>query len=204
MSFSKKREKEKIAKIQEKRTQESARAKEIKRIIYECASDISSKYGLSETSRKNIVGLIYEDTKAASELPLRITFTISTLEKYGYSREEAISIIDANFSLLRQTPTGLIHCLAIANQYGFDEEYLVNNHQYSDIKENELYSLTEELKSNGVKPTLENVSEFYRQVKKDGKKGELNRLHPLSPKTIFIYRALYDKNMKQEQIVRTK
>lgn len=204
MSFSKQRKKEKAAKMQMKNAQESARAKEIKRIINECASDISSKYGLSETSRKNIIGLIHEDIKAASELPLRIAFVISTLEKYGYSREKAINIIDANFSLLRQTPTGLIHSLAIANQYGFDEEYLVNNYRYLGIKEKELYSLTEELKSDGVELTLENVLEFYRQVKKDGRLSDLNALHPLSQKTIFIYRALYDKNMKEKQEAKTK
>lgn len=203
-NFIQKRESEDVIRKQKKESAATAHYKEVQKAIRDCAKEITLQYGLSEATCKKIIALVYEDKDAAAELPLRISHVMGILEKYGYTKEEASSIIDSNFSLIRQKPLDLIHNLAIANQYGFDEELLINNSNYSNINEKEMYAIIEELKANGIEPALENVKQLNETLKADKKMSKVIELHPLARKTILVYRTLYDRNMNSKVLTKRK
>ncbi len=199
-----KRNIEKRSRMVGKDAANSAHYKEIKNAIVECANDITSQYELSQDVCQKIIALIYEDKDAVAELPLRISFVVNALSKYGYTKKEAINIINSNFSLIKQKPLNLMHVLAITNQCGLDEELLVNNKKYSNINEKEMYALIEELKENKIELTLENILKLNSQIKSDDRMSKLIELHPLAQRTIYVYRTLYERNMNGKSLTKTK
>lgn len=203
-NYTQKRETEEVVKRQRKENATAAHYKEIKSAIIACANNIAFQYGLSQDTCGKIIALIYEDKDAVVELPLRINYVANILEKYGYSYEKAISIIDSNFSLIKQKPLNLIHNLAIANQYGFDKELLVNNSDYSNINEKEMYALIEELKANNIDVTKENILKLNTNIRNSGKMSEFIKLHQLAQRTMLVYRTLYDRNMSNKTLSKTK
>ncbi len=198
-NYIQKRNAERNSKIFGKEMAETSHYKEIRNAVNSCAYEIASKFGLSEITAKNIASLIYCDSEMGVEVFKRITFLMNVLEKYGYTDEEAINVIDSNFSLIQQPSINLIHNLSIANQYGFDEELLVNNAKFSSINEKSLYALIEELKSNGLDVIPENILKLNIQIKKDHKMSNLIKLHPLEKKDIYKYRTLYERSMKERE-----
>ncbi len=206
-NYIQKRNAEKNSKMMGKDIAEAEHYKEIKKVISECANIIAKKYGFSQNTCERIISLIYEDKGAVTELPLRINYVVNILEKYGYSSEQAIDVIDSNFSLIKQKPLSLLHNLAIANQYGFDEELLINNAKYSNINEKELYALIEQLKENGSNVTLENVLELNVKFRNNRKMSNLIEKHQLEKRKLYVYLTLYERNMNcdiNKDIILTK
>lgn len=206
-NYIQKRNAEKNSKMMGKDIAEAEHYKEIKKVISECANIIAKKYRFSQNTCERIISLIYEDKGAVTELPLRINYVVNILEKYGYSSEQAIDVIDSNFSLIKQKPLSLLHNLAIASQYGFDEELLINNAKYSNINEKELYALIEQLKENGSNVTLENVLELNVKFRNNRKMSNLIEKHQLEKRKLYVYLTLYERNMNcdiNKDIILTK
>lgn len=198
-NYIQKRSAEKNSKIVGKEIAEAAHFKEVRNAINLCANEIANKFGLSKSTAKNIASLISNDGEMSIEVYKRINFLLDLLEKYGYTKEKAISIIDSNFSLIQQSSISLIHNLSIASQHNFDENLLVNNRLYSNINEKELYALIEELKSNRVEITPENVLKLYILIKNDNKMADLVQLHPLEKRQVLIYRTLYERSISNNK-----
>lgn len=194
-NYIQKRNAEKNFKMVGKDIAEAEHYKEIKKMFNECANSIAIKYGFSQDTCKRIISLIYEDKDAVAELPLRINYVMNILEKYGYSSEQAINVIDSNFSLIKQKPLTLLHNLAIANQYGFDEELLVNNAKCSNINEKELYALIEQLKDNGADLTLESLLELNVKTRNNNEMSSLIEKHQLEKRKLYVYLTLYERSM---------
>lgn len=203
-NYKQKRNSEKARRIIEKEAAANEHLKEIRNAINECANTIANNHGLSEDVVQSIIALIYEDKEAATELPLRIKFVTDILEKYGYTNEDTIEVINSNFSLIKQKPINLLHSLAIANQYGFDEDLLINNSSYLNINEKELYALIENLKSIGMDITPENIIKSSINVRSKGQMADLIETYPLERRKILVYRTLYDRNVKVKTLSRTK
>ena len=203
-NYSQNRRKDKRLGTTKKDIATSAHLKEVRKAINECANGIALEHGLSNETAQRIVTLVYEDKDAVIELPIRINFIINTLKRYGYDEAAATQIIDSNFSLLRQEPISLMHSLSIANKYGFDEDLLTNNNAYPSVNEKELYALSEKLVSDGVEPTLETLSKLCMQVRNNNKMADLIEAYPLAKSRIYTLRTLYERDMKNKTLIKTK
>ena len=199
MNYVQMRENEKINKSTNKEFAIQSHSKNIEARVLKYAANICKKYDLPERMKNNIAALIFADYDNAKLLPNKIETILNLLSKYGYD----VKTLENNFPLLKHSTSDLLNALSIANQYGFDEEILAHYSFYSTSTAKEIYSLTEELKQNGVNPDYETVNKLYIKYNNAGKLKKLNELHPMNEIRIKVYRTLYDRKLKESESKKT-
>lgn len=198
-NYIQKRNAEKGFKMLGKDIAETEHYKETKNAAKIVAKEIASRFGLSEITEKNLASLMFSNEETKTELLKKAYFVNGLLINYGYTENEVADIINSNFSLINQPSIKLVHNLSIANFYGFDRYFLVNNAKFSNINEKELHALIEELKEKGSKITPENILKLNIKTKFNNGMSELVEKHHLEKRTLYIYRTLYERNMNYKK-----
>lgn len=159
---------------------------------------IMGLFKLKRTSTRVFIEVLLREGISNVEVVKRISNIYNIFEKYGY--DDKISMLENNIGLLRYSVSDLNHVLAIANMYGLDETVLERPTISLRMNDNELYALTEELKSRGVEVSLESIQSLFNELYKEhhSKQSLYDLVHkyPLTNKTIFAASFMYNQYLK--------
>jgi len=169
-------------------------------LIKEKVENICNSYGLIKRPTKEVIKLLIIECIPEREIINRIVCICDLLEKYGYG----IDTLEDNIKLLTHTSADLMYTLTITQTYGLDEEILTRPTFYSRVTYKEIYSLIEELKSRELDVNLENIQRLYSEYSNNKKLNDLNEIHPLDRKALFVATYLYNKNLNEKKSGKNK
>ena len=169
------------------------------KVIYNFIGNLTQKYPFSNKFFERCVRLIYNNSSLISVIEERIVNILSLIQSYGYTYEESIIILESNINLITIDPINLRKNLAIINQFGYDEEFLVNP-SIIHFEPEVIYSLSEYLKELNAPVNEKNMVRLYYCLKDRGRKYIVSQ-YPLKPRNLGPLYFAYDKSMKSKQEV---
>ena len=159
-------------------------------------------FELKKTSTRIFIeALLRGESISGIEVSKRINNIYNAFEKYGYDNKN--EMLEANIRLLSHPADDLNHILAITNMYGLDETILTVPTICMRMNDKEVYSLTEELKSRGIKVNLDNIqnlfNELYAEHRSKQSLYDLVHKYPLNSKALFTISFMYNQYLNSRE-----